>query len=128
MKIDESRTIAELVNEDIKTAHVFKKHGIDFCCGDEVSLKTAGETAKTEYKQLLADLLKVNGSTQPAVDINHMKPDVLADHIRNVHHRYIKENIPLIIGYAGRVVQVHAENYPELIQIQRLFAEAVIEL
>ena len=33
MNILESKTVADLVTENIQTAHIFKKYGIDFCCG-----------------------------------------------------------------------------------------------
>ena len=35
MIITEEKTVAEIVTENIKTAAIFKKHGIDFCCGEE---------------------------------------------------------------------------------------------
>lgn len=128
MQINESRTIADMVTENIRTAHVFRKYGIDFCCGGGVSLRKASEKAKIDYEKLSEELLKVDTPVQVEQDFNNRRPDELADHISNVHHKYIEENIPLIIGYANRVVQVHGQHYPELIQIQRLFSEAVIEL
>ena len=41
MIITEDKTVAEIVTQNIKSAHVFKKHGIDFCCGGEISLEEA---------------------------------------------------------------------------------------
>lgn len=35
-----SKTIAAMVTENIRTAHIFKKHGIDFCCGGDISNET----------------------------------------------------------------------------------------
>ena len=32
------RTIGEIVADDYRTAKVFEKHGIDFCCGGNVAL------------------------------------------------------------------------------------------
>lgn len=128
MKLQETRTVADMVTENIKTAHVFKKYGIDFCCGGGVSVKRAAEKAGVDYDQLTNDLLSVENTTTRANNYNNWELDFLADHIVNVHHVYIKESIPLIIRYASRVVQVHGEHYPELIQIQRLFSEVAIEL
>lgn len=121
-------TVASLVTENIKTAHVFNKYGIDFCCGGGVEIKKAAEKAKIDYHLLKADLLKVNGAVNKGCDYNKWSLDFLADHIVNFHHSYIIENIPLVIAYASRVVQVHSKDYPELIQIQRLFSELSIEL
>ncbi|MCZ2443857.1 MAG: DUF542 domain-containing protein, partial [Flavobacteriales bacterium] len=33
------KTVGELVKENIKMAHVFKKYGIDFCCGGGISVQ-----------------------------------------------------------------------------------------
>lgn len=128
MRTLETKTVADLVTENIKTAHIFKKYGIDFCCGGGVSVKKAAEKAKINYVLLEKDLMQVEKSQSRANNYKSWELDFLADHIVNVHHSYIQENIPLIVQYASRVVQVHAKDYPELIQIQRLFAEVAIDL
>lgn len=128
MKLQETKTVADLVTENIRTAHVFKKYGIDFCCGGGVSVKRAAEKAGVNYEDLNRDLLNVENTTTRADNYNSWELDFLADHIVNVHHGYIEESIPLIIQYASRVVQVHGRHYPELIQIQRLFSEVAVEL
>ena len=124
----ESKTVADLVTENIKTAHIFKKYGIDFCCGGGISVKRAAEKASISYADLERDLLGVENTTGRADNYNSWKLDFLTDHIINVHHGYVEENIPLVAQYAARVVQVHGSHYPELVQIQQLFSEVSKEL
>lgn len=128
MRIQETKTVADLVTENIKTAHIFRKYGIDFCCGGGLPVKQAAAKARIDYMELEKELLGVKNIILEADNYSDRELDELADHIVNVHHSYIMENIPVIIGYASRVVQVHAADYPELIQIQRLFSEVSIDL
>lgn len=39
MDISEENTVAEVVTYNIKTADIFKKYGIDFCCGGGIRIK-----------------------------------------------------------------------------------------
>ena len=39
MIITKDKTVGETVTENIKTAHIFKKYGIDFCCGGGIKAK-----------------------------------------------------------------------------------------
>lgn len=124
----ESKTVADLVTENIQTAHIFKKYGIDFCCGGGINVKLAAEKAKIRYIDLEKELLDVENSTGRTNNYNSWKLDFLTDHIINFHHAYVQENIPLIYQYALRVVRVHGSNYPVLLQVQRLFSEISGEL
>ena len=38
MKTIEDKTVAEIVAENIKTAHKFKKMEVDFCCGGGITI------------------------------------------------------------------------------------------
>ncbi|MDT0688961.1 iron-sulfur cluster repair di-iron protein [Salegentibacter sp. F188] len=124
----ETKTVADLVTENIKTAHIFKKYGIDFCCGGGISIQKACEKANINYTDLERDLLNVDNTNSRATNYNSWELDFLTDHIINVHHSYVEENIPLLIQYAARVNKVHGHHYTELEEIQQLFSLVATEL
>ncbi|MGI0105519.1 iron-sulfur cluster repair di-iron protein [Salinimicrobium sp. WS361] len=128
MEILQSKTVAEMVTENIKTAHIFKKHGIDFCCGGGISLDKACEKYNVDYNLLTQELLNVDQTNSRATNYNRWELDFLTDHIINVHHSYVEENIPLLLQYSARVAQVHGSHYTELLEIKELVKEVAGEL
>lgn len=125
--IIEDKTVAEVVAENIKTAHIFKKYGIDFCCGGGITIDKACEKKKVDYAQITEELLAVDAAPK-AYNYISWALDFLIDHIVNIHHTYVEESIPLIIQYANRVAEVHGHNYDEVIEINKLFTEVANEL
>ncbi len=128
MNITENNTVAEVVTFNIKTADVFKKHGIDFCCGGGISIKKACEKNNIDFSEIEKELSKINNPTSKAYNYDSWKLDFLIDHIENVHHTYVEENIPLVLQYAERVAKVHGHHYSEVIEIHKLFVEIANEL
>jgi regulator of cell morphogenesis and NO signaling len=124
----QSKTVAEMVTENIKTAQIFKKHGIDFCCGGGISLDKACEKYNVDYNLLTQELLNVDQTNSRATNYNRWELDFLTDHIINVHHAYVEENIPLLLQYSARVAQVHGSHYTELLEIKELVKEVAGEL
>ena len=121
-------TVADMVTKNIKTAHIFKKYGIDFCCGGGISLKKACEKYNVDYNLLSRDLLDVDQTTSRATNYNSWELDFLTDHIINVHHSYVEENIPLLLQYSERVAKVHGAHYSELLEIRDLVKQVAGEL
>src|SRR5690606_20969307 len=111
MEILQSRTVADVVTENIKAAHIFKKYGIDFCCGGGVSIKRACEKANVDPELLINELIDLEQVKDRSLDYNSWKLDFLSDHIVNVHHQYVEESSPLLLQYAKRVNHVHGGHY-----------------
>ncbi len=124
----QEKTVANVVTENIKAAHIFKKYGIDFCCGGGISIKKACEKGKIDLETLEAELLNLDTIKDRATDYNSWKLDFLTDHIINVHHTYVEENSPMMLQYAQRVNHVHGNHYAELAEIETLVKQVVMEL
>jgi|SRR5690606_23799294 len=108
-------TVGSIAAKDYRKAEVFKKLGIDFCCGGEKSLKDASEEAGITEEQLKAELEKADTvTTSASQDYSKWKLDFLADFIVNTHHEYIRENATVITGLAEKVAQAHGSQHAEL--------------
>ncbi len=128
MNITENNTVAEVVTSNIKTADIFKKHGIDFCCGGGISIKKACEKNNVSFDELEKELLSINNPVSNAYNYDSWKLDFLVDHIENIHHSYVAESTPLVLQYAARVAKVHGHHYSEVVEINTLFIAVAQEL
>src|SRR5690606_22648024 len=116
-KVEE--TIGEIAAKDIRKAEVFKKLGIDFCCGGKQTLKEAiAEAGLTEeaVTEALAHADAV-GSGQVVHDFDSWDLGFLADYVYNVHHKYIRERGPIIEQLAEKVASRHGAAHPELFEL-----------
>ena len=128
MVISNEKTVADYVTENIKTAHVFKKYGIDFCCGGGISVEKACAKKNVDLTKLEKELSEVDVVKDLIEDYDKWDLDFLIMYIENVHHTYVKENLPLISQYSNKVAKVHGHHYKELQQVNKLFHEVANEL
>lgn len=128
MNITNQTTVAEVVTENIKAAHVFKKHGIDFCCGGGITIEKACVKNDVDYVVLEKELLDVDNEVSKVYNFDSWNLDFLINHIENIHHSYVAESLPIILQYAGKVAKVHGHHYTEVVEINRLFIELAKEL
>ena len=128
MNISKQNTVAEVVTQNIKAAHIFKKYGIDFCCGGGISIEKACTKHGVDYTLLENDIHGLDATVSRANNYDQWELSFLIDHIVNVHHTYVKESLPLILQYAEKVAQVHGHHYTEVVEIYTLFRAAAEEL
>ena len=124
----DTMTVAEIVTENIKTADVFKKNGIDFCCGGNVSVQEICKKKNVDYNHLINDILEIESINTTTHDFNSWDLGFLADYIINTHHNYVTEANALIIQYSDKVAKVHGHHYVEVVKINELFHEIANEL
>jgi regulator of cell morphogenesis and NO signaling len=124
------RTVAELVVEDYRAAEVFKKNGIDFCCGGKKTVAEVCRQKGMDASVLAAALSHLNEAPVAGqrLDFQSWPLPFLADYIVNVHHRYVLEKVPQIMQYASKVAQVHGHAYTETVAIAEKFELLAEEL
>ena len=124
-----SKSIGAFVAEDYRTAAVFQKYGIDFCCKGGRTIDEVCENKKIVSEELLADLREVaRQNSNQNTDFQTWSLDLLADYIEKTHHRYIVEKTPALRQYLDKLCKVHGSHHPELFTITEQFNASADEL
>ncbi len=126
---ENDETLGQIAARDLRKAQIFKKYGLDFCCGGK-------KTVKEACREKGLDVTKIEQELQQADKISSSRPlpynewslDFLADYIVNTHHSYVKRNLPDIKAYAEKVMRVHGNRHTELLSIYKLVEEVYAEL
>lgn len=124
-----SKTIGAFVAEDYRTAAVFERHGIDFCCGGQVTLATTCEEKGLNPGQILNEIESArNEPAKRSENYSAWELPFLADYIVNTHHVWLKENDPHITAYTRKIAEVHGTHHPEVIEIAILFEKIAADM
>ena len=122
LTVDPTRHLGELVAERPARARVFERVGIDYCCHGRRSLEDACQSAGLDIDTVLDQLAAV-GETEGA-DVDQLPPVALIKHIVTVHHRYLDDELPLLVALAAKVRDVHGTRHGELAEVARLVLAA----
>ncbi len=108
---------------------VLEDVGLDYCCGGGKSLHEACLHAHVSPEEVLSRLRENAKETRPD-DLNWMAAPLceLTQHIREKHHRYVREAIPRTRALLDKVATKHGQNHAELVDIGKLFAEVGREM
>ena len=120
----ETKTVSEIVREDYRAADVFKKWGINYCCGGNVALTEACAVRNVDKTELVKDLEEAtrNISISSSLQFNEWKLDFLVEYITNVHHAYVKQMMPLLEANLLSFVNSHRKQFPELQAVYDTFS------
>lgn len=129
-KIDENSFVRDVVNHDYRTADIFRKYDIDFCCGGKWSLDIACKSKGLDTAEVLKELRKITRQphSRALMDFDLWDIDFLADYIYNVHHRYLQKALPETREYVLQFLQGHRNKYPELAELETIFNRFVKEI
>ncbi|MEJ7779620.1 MAG: iron-sulfur cluster repair di-iron protein [Daejeonella sp.] len=115
-------TIGQMVAKDYRKAEIFKKLGIDFCCGGKKTVDEVCKTKGLDVNQVNAELsFAVQQEQNPSLNFDKWDLNFLTDYIINTHHYYVKENVPFITELANKVAKVHGERHAEAVEVADIF-------
>ena len=92
--------IGEMVASDYRSASVFKKFGIDFCCGGGVTIDAICEKKGINREDLLNELMALENETNDTIDAyNEWELSRLVDYIIEKHHKYTTRTLADLYQY-----------------------------
>jgi regulator of cell morphogenesis and NO signaling len=118
-------TVSEMVRMDYRIADVFKKWGINYCCGGNAPLEEVCRLQNLDSSLVQDDIQKATTtlSLSNALRFDEWSIEFLVDYIINVHHAYVKQTLPVLQQLLSSFVSGHISKYPYLAKVQEVFEE-----
>lgn len=123
------KEVGQIAAGDLRKAEVFRKYGIDFCCGGKKTLREVCAEKGLEVSAVEQELGQAASARGPRpLEYNEWRLNFLADYIVNTHHGYIKKSLPDLRAFSSKVARVHGDRHPELLKIEQLTETVAREL
>lgn len=123
------KEIGQYVADDFRTAAIFSKYKIDFCCNGNRTVAEACEKKGLDSSRIIDEINRIlNTKTGETIDYKSWPLDLLTEYIEKKHHRYVEEKIPIIRQFLDKLCHVHGQRHPELHKINELFTASAGEL
>ena len=118
--INKESSASAIVEHDYRTADVFLKYGVEFCCAGKWPLADVCASKNLDVTMLLHDLENATRTIQLSNNtrFGEWSPGFLADYIVNVHHQYLKATLPSIVACLNLFLEGHRKKYPQLQELQ----------
>jgi regulator of cell morphogenesis and NO signaling len=123
IRYSKKETIGTIVARNIRSAEIFKKYGIDFCCGGKKTVEEACIQKGIDVKVVEEELKKPVEISAPVFDFNKWDGDFLADYIYNQHHKYFYNEEPVITELMAKVVHRHGSKSNNLVKLQQVYLQ-----
>ena len=130
MQTTSARTIRDIVADDYRTAAIFQRYGIDFCCRGNRTVEQACGEAGLPADTVQRDL--EDATALPPIGcaprFNSWDLQSLITYIVSNHHAYVRAQMPMIQAHADKVARVHGGRHPEMLEVARTFDGVVEEM
>lgn len=120
--------VGDVVARDMRSAAVFARYGIDFCCGGRRSIAEACRAGGVSPDAVLHDLETLTPTDAAPPDFTTWSIESLVDRVVSKHHAYVRAEIPVIQGFADKLASKKADRYPALLAIRDIWTRLAADL
>jgi regulator of cell morphogenesis and NO signaling len=129
MEVYSNQTLADIVTKNIKTAGIFEKYDLDFCCGGNKTIVQACRENGTNPDLVFSEIEKIESEKVEIPErVDDWDLDFIVDYIINNHHKFVRYMIPIISSHTEKVASSHGKNHPETLNVAKVFSAIYKEL
>lgn len=122
------RSVAEIATQLPGSTAVFRRHGIDFCCGGKRTLREACAREGVPAAPVVDELTHFDPRETSSADHARMPTDALIGHLLAEFHDKHRRDLPELVALAEKVERVHREHSACPVGLAAALREASVEL
>ena len=129
--ISSETTVRQVAVQLPESTRLFEKLNIDYCCGGNRTLIDACDSAGVEVDnviEMLTALDTVGATRNGSVDFQKLSLTELISYILETHHIFTRSEMARIEALSAKVMNAHAANHPELLNVENLFRRLCADL
>ena len=129
MNFNDETKVKDIALSNPAARKILEDAGLDYCCGGGKSLHEACLHADVPAEEILNRLRENSKHVSPDEANWTLAPlGDLTRHIRERHHRYVREAIARVQPLLEKVEAKHGKSHPEIAGIRRFFTEVGREM
>ncbi|WP_435523865.1 iron-sulfur cluster repair di-iron protein [Chryseobacterium indoltheticum] len=120
--------IGDIVAEDFRTAAIFKKYGIDFCCKGGRTIEEACGPRNLDSDQIYSDIENLPKTDGNSIDFTSWNIRSFSRLRRKNASPLCGRKTPVLQQFLDKLCKVHGALHPELFEIRDLFFASAQDL
>lgn len=122
-EINRQSLVADIVALDYRTADVFRRYDIGYCCGGNWPIEMACQMQGVDADKLLTELEAATRTVSISnyLDFGSWNIDFLIDYLINVHHQFLKKTLPATKHLLHEFANEHIKKFPYLADLEKKF-------
>jgi regulator of cell morphogenesis and NO signaling len=126
--IDSASTLRSIALDQPATIRVFERFHLDYCCGGRRPLAEACAEKGLATREVLDALADATSAPADEEDLSAATLTELIRHIVEVHHAYVRSELPHLQAMAERVATKHGPVHPEATLVRRNLQQLADEI
>jgi regulator of cell morphogenesis and NO signaling len=128
--IDKQSFVSDIVKRDYRTAVVFRRHGIEYCCGAKFPLELVCSLKDLDVETICRELETASRTIKVPNTIKYEDWDLnfLADYIVHIHHEYLRSTLPAALETVRQFAEGHKKKFPNLPELVNVLSGLAKEL
>lgn len=129
-QINGTSFVTDIVTNDYRTAEIFRKYGIEYCCGGRWPLQMVCDTKNIDISILTKELEDATRTIRlpNVLPFDEWDIDFLVDYIMHVHHYYLKKQLPEIKTLLLKFADEHRKKYLYIAELEKTFLRLYNEI
>jgi regulator of cell morphogenesis and NO signaling len=128
--IDKQSFVSDIVKKDYRTAIVFRRHDIEYCCSAKFPLELVCSLKGLDPETIREELENASRtiSIPNNIKFDEWDPAFLADYIVHIHHEYLRSSIPPALETIQQFSDGHKKKFTHLPELVSEFSALSKEL